>query len=173
MEVDEFLEHFGVAGQKWGVRNTKPASPSSRVGSPQDHARRNRNLKIIGAALGTAALIGGTFFAVKYLRGSGNFPISRMGKTELMPSIRKVAGKQAAEKIIHDSGSKVLKTAKVVQPKRAFNLINVKNITIQPRTKDRKGPAQQMIGQFTKRLRKPTPPPLPEDPNALENRGSS
>lgn len=168
MEVDEFLEHFGVAGQKWGVRNTKPTSPSSRTGgSPQDHARRNRNLKIIGAALGTAALIGGTFFAVKYLRGSGNFPVSQIGRTELMPSIRKVAGKKAAENIIKESGSKVLKIAK---PKRAINLITIKEFN-PSFGKDKASPTQNFRSHLGKLIPKKQPPP-PQDPNALENRGS-
>lgn len=62
-EVDIFLEHFGAKGMKWGSRKPK----SARTETQKSHAKRNRNLKIGGAVLGSAAIAA----SVLYFRKRG------------------------------------------------------------------------------------------------------
>lgn len=50
--VDEFLEHFGTAGMKWGVRKPK----SARTETQKSHAARMRKRK---ERIQTGAVIGG------------------------------------------------------------------------------------------------------------------
>lgn len=40
--VDDFLEHFGVKGQKWGIRNKKR---SNKLGPSKDSKRASSTLK--------------------------------------------------------------------------------------------------------------------------------
>lgn len=39
-EVDQFLEHHGVKGQKWGIRNKSKARPESKDHASTKHLRR-------------------------------------------------------------------------------------------------------------------------------------
>lgn len=42
-EVDEFLEHYGVKGMKWGVRRAEKAKAAARVRSKDPERFGNRN----------------------------------------------------------------------------------------------------------------------------------
>lgn len=53
-EVDAFLEHHGIKGQKWGIRNKKQKAPKTL------YEKQRRNQKII--YLGTSAAILGMAF---------------------------------------------------------------------------------------------------------------
>lgn len=68
--VDEFLEHYGVKGQKWGVRQKK--SSKSKTG-----------LKIAVGVAGVAVIAAGAVFTATMLKSMGKVPIQ---------SIRKASG---------------------------------------------------------------------------------
>lgn len=100
--IDDFLEHFGVRGQKWGVRrqsrlDLKSAKISARLDyltSKRDQldrksagisARRDgggtSKAKTVGKIAGGVAIAAGAIFAAKYFKGSGkSFPIKQVGQ---------------------------------------------------------------------------------------------
>lgn len=67
-EVDAFLEHHGIKGQKWGIRNRKPKQPKSAYYKKQ----RNANLAILGLAAVTA----GALLAHRILANKASLKIS-------------------------------------------------------------------------------------------------
>jgi hypothetical protein len=65
MEVDEFLEHHGVKGMRWGVRNdTSPRNGNYANGKPKPFSRHNPHQKR-NLAIGATAVIGA--FAASYM----------------------------------------------------------------------------------------------------------
>lgn len=63
-EIDGFLEHFGVRGMKWGIRNRRIPSIQNALKNrnrnltPEQKRTRNKRMAIVGA--GSVALIGAT-----------------------------------------------------------------------------------------------------------------
>lgn len=76
-DVDNFLEHFGVRGQKWGVRKPK----SARTETQKSHAARNRKLKAAGGILGAVAVIAGGLYAKKILNQNSTRRVSELRQT--------------------------------------------------------------------------------------------
>lgn len=66
-EVEEFLEHFGVKGMRWGSRKTTN-SGGKTVAQKQ---KRQKQIKVGLAVGGTAALAAGAFAARSMLRQYG------------------------------------------------------------------------------------------------------
>ncbi len=66
--VDEFLEHFGKKGMRWGVRNKKNETPFMKRKTPT-----NRTYKEI---ITTMSLALGAGFALAVLTREGNSPMS-------------------------------------------------------------------------------------------------
>lgn len=81
-EIDDFLEHFGVKGMRWGVRKANDTEDSSKSKlSP----KTMRNLKIAaGVGVGAAVLVGGIFVR-NYMSSSGGrttiAEVARMAET--------------------------------------------------------------------------------------------
>lgn len=71
-EVNDFLEHFGVKGMRWGVRrrNSSNENRSSR-------SKTSRNLGLIGAG---GILAAGAAFAARTLSRRGNIPVSQASR---------------------------------------------------------------------------------------------
>lgn len=90
-EVDEFLEHHGVKGQKWGVRNQRSTSTSSNSKS-----NKKRNLIIAG---GIVAVGGLAAAAILKRRGAQKAVIARTAN-----SISKM-GKVSSDDIISQKGT--------------------------------------------------------------------
>lgn len=59
------LYHYGVKGMKWGVRKKKPTGTDGRSNGDKQRRKDIAKKVAIGAAV-TAALVGGTYAAVKY-----------------------------------------------------------------------------------------------------------
>lgn len=74
--IDEFLEHFGVRGQKWGVRKKNINSNNSETVS-SGSSKKKKALKIAGGIAGVAAVAAGTIY-VKKLLGQGDIPYSKI-----------------------------------------------------------------------------------------------
>lgn len=71
--IDDFLEHFGVRGQKWGVRKTTTSSGNSS----QNREKFKKAAKIAGGVAGVAAVAAGAIYANKLLR-HGDIPYSKV-----------------------------------------------------------------------------------------------
>lgn len=101
-EVNDFLEHHGVKGMRWGVRKTRNDSTkeSSEV-STKDSSRKNlkRAGIILGAAVGIAAIAGGAYYAKKH------FNVSMKDSANISDSAKKFAKSMAEEPlgIVHSS----------------------------------------------------------------------
>lgn len=69
-EVQSFLEHHGVKGQKWGVRN--------KFNKTKSFIKKHKK----GIAIGTGglAVIAGTIYAKKYLNSRGAIKIKDVPK---------------------------------------------------------------------------------------------
>lgn len=61
LEVEDFLNHHGVKGQKWGVRNSITFTGRTRVRGNRRQSRSARNGKRV-----VAALLGGPFGLIAY-----------------------------------------------------------------------------------------------------------
>lgn len=88
LQVDEFFEHHGVKGMRWGVRKQEDGSPRTPMS-----AEKKKKI-IIGAAVGTA-LVGVAATAV-ILKSNGKLPVSNVLKATKSSSSAKTAalGKQ-------------------------------------------------------------------------------
>lgn len=78
-EVAYFLEHFGVKGMKWGIRNDKHGSRKEPMTAAQKRAKERRNVKRVNRVIGTtvaALYIAGLLSSKK----SGNIPVSTFTK---------------------------------------------------------------------------------------------
>lgn len=58
--VDEFLEHYGTKGMKWGVRNTHSTSGSTNKSEKPKHSKKK---VAIGIAVGVGAIAVGVVLA--------------------------------------------------------------------------------------------------------------
>lgn len=90
-EVNDFLEHFGVKGMRWGVRKKEESSGEE---SSQKKKNTKRNVAIIiGSAVGVAAVTAGVIYAKKHM----NVSMSDISKpTE---AVKKFADSMASEPV--------------------------------------------------------------------------
>lgn len=76
-----YLAHYGVKGMKWGVRHdrvsTSATANRSKTGQYEDSdessarkARIKKTAIVVGAVVGTAAVVAGAYAARKYLKGT-------------------------------------------------------------------------------------------------------
>lgn len=77
MDREEFLQHYGVKGMKWGRRKAESSSGGKKPRTPEQVAR---NKKIAKTAT-TLALAAGAAYASAYLNKSGNKP-AQLGKRD-------------------------------------------------------------------------------------------
>jgi hypothetical protein len=65
--VEEFLEHFGVKGMKWGVRKDRSGASGQSSSNPgSDHAKLKKAAKIGGGVLAAAAVTAGAIYLAKH-----------------------------------------------------------------------------------------------------------
>lgn len=101
-EVDEILEHFGVKGMRWGVRNRRSSDGTKKGFSD----KQKRNIKI---GLAGAAVVGTAVAAVILANNSGRSLSSLRG-----PAMR--VGSAAAKNVVNNVGS--TKASSVPRPTR-------------------------------------------------------
>jgi hypothetical protein len=68
------LAHYGVKGQKWGVR--KARSPSEAVSSKKSTSKQVG--KAAAKGIGYATILAGSLFVAHQLTKSGNIPVSHL-----------------------------------------------------------------------------------------------
>ena len=61
--VEEFLEHFGTKGMKWGVRNSRPASGSNGKSEKPKHSKKKIAVGVAAVAVGVGAVAVGVILA--------------------------------------------------------------------------------------------------------------
>lgn len=97
-ETDEFLEHFGVKGMKWGVRNDKSSFRTKR--SAKETKVRNKRKKVVS---NRRTLSDGDI--KKYIaRLSEERKLKTLINEDLKP------GRTIAKRIASESGQKVART---------------------------------------------------------------
>lgn len=77
-EVDEFLEHFGIKGMRWGVR--KERSSSNEPKPPLD---KKALVKKVAIGVGVIAVAVGAAYAAKSISQSGNVPVSSLSSATI------------------------------------------------------------------------------------------
>lgn len=103
MDTDEFLEHFGVKGMKWGVRKERDS------GSKQPHKVFNkRNAAIAGGVLAVGAGV-----AVAVLAKNGNIPMPEFHTNPQVRNLAMQGAKHAAEAQVRRNHEKALWDQKV------------------------------------------------------------
>ena len=55
IDEEDYLEHFGVQGMKWGVR--KDSSNIDKQTQPKDDSKRNRNIKMVSSVAIGAVIV--------------------------------------------------------------------------------------------------------------------
>jgi hypothetical protein len=101
--TDDFLEHFGKAGMKWGVRTTEPSQSSgSGQGYVGAKTRRKAGLKLLGGAAGVALIGAGTLYGAKFIIEKGHIPLANVNVT----GQRMQDGSFMAKSIMRQIGSK-------------------------------------------------------------------
>ena len=94
-----YLAHYGVKGQRWGVR---------RARTPQQQAKRKRNLKIAGAAAGVGIGVAGAVLLNKH-------------RTRLKATMYVVGmGKNAGQRHIAKHGSRKIAAVSPELQERAY-----------------------------------------------------
>ncbi len=81
-DVDAFLEHYGVKGMQWGVRNERSKEQIQR------RDRRIKTVKKVAAVAGVAAIATGGIYANKLLKKHGADKRSRLEKVEHLRRLR-------------------------------------------------------------------------------------
>lgn len=64
-EVDAFLEHFGIMGMHWGIRNKKKTSLNNKEKKDNNFKRNKRVAIILGSVAAAAAIGTGAYFIKK------------------------------------------------------------------------------------------------------------
>ena len=89
LQKEEFLEHFGVKGQKWGVRNKRDVSPSQKA---ETHAKRVKTAKKVATVAAVAATVAvGAKIALKILKAKNQAGISGKGSTKTALKLMKAS----------------------------------------------------------------------------------
>jgi len=106
--ADDVLEHFGVKGMRWGVRNNR-SSGSDRSTKPK------RSKKKIALQM---AAVSGILVAGAIIRSRGSMPVSRIPQT---PSARQA----------YDSAFKLIQSNSVVRVSAIRNAVSSGKITVE------------------------------------------
>lgn len=77
-EVDDFIEHFGKKGMKWGVRKAPDSGSSGKSGGMSD--KNKKRLKVAGGVAVAAAVAAGGFALNRALKKNGGTKLSDMQK---------------------------------------------------------------------------------------------
>lgn len=83
IEEGAYLEHWGVRGMRWGVRNKKKET-SNKFSNNSRISRilKSKETKQVAARMGIAALVGlGTTAVVSILVRRGNTPVKEISRT--------------------------------------------------------------------------------------------
>jgi hypothetical protein len=111
-DVDDFLEHYGVMGMKWGIRNkskSKYFAPTTKEERKEirrsPSAREGR--KIIGKISATAAISAGSGYIVQKLVGKKYDSLI----ADLSGSAAAVVGGSIAAKILDINGERKIKSS--------------------------------------------------------------
>lgn len=92
--IDDFFEHHGVKGQKWGVRRAARLNAKPSLGPGRSRVVRN-NARIAGVAgFGTGVLA-----ARLVMRNTGNTPLSLV-----IGTLAFAGGHRAAQNILESNG---------------------------------------------------------------------
>lgn len=93
----EFLQHFGVKGQKWGVRKAEPTSSTDSKTEPKTGMSKKRKAAIIiGSAVGVAAIAAGALYAKKHM----GVPLSSISSSAKGEAVAKAMAKEPTS-IVH------------------------------------------------------------------------
>lgn len=104
-QIDDILEHFGIKGMRWGVRNQKSLDRVSRVARGTELKKRNQNRLVKGLAVGGA--IGATAVISTLLARKGMISMSeanRMANARASQHLMSIHGKVKMAKV-HDIGA--------------------------------------------------------------------
>lgn len=81
-EVDDFIEHFGRKGMKWGVRkasdSTSSGGSSGKSGGISD--KNKKRLKVAGGVAAAVAVAAGGYALNRALKNKGGTKLSDMQK---------------------------------------------------------------------------------------------
>lgn len=106
--VDEFLAHYGVKGQKWGVRKKEDGSgdESSSEDKKLTDAEKKARAKKVAIGVGALLAVAGAGAVAYQLNKNGKLPISSIRKPSksAAPAVKKVL--QEPTSIIHTSRGK-------------------------------------------------------------------
>ena len=123
----EMLEHFGVKGQKWGVRKAV-VKVAGTPGAQREH--RKKIAKRVAIGIGVAAVVVGTAYVAYRLNKSGKLPISSLrsggkeeGKVfknldEAIAAKRKAQGATATMSALKTHGDEFLPDPKLLAEER-------------------------------------------------------
>lgn len=83
-KVEDFLEHFGVKGMKWGVRKKRPHSPMTK----EQKERRKKQVKVAAVIGATAAVAAGALVARDMVKQYGGVKVGSVPKAPAYASAR-------------------------------------------------------------------------------------
>lgn len=100
--VDDFLDHYGTKGMRWGVRKAQDKSPPKETSKSEGMSNKKKAAIIFGSVAGVAALAVGATYAKKHM----NVPMSEIGQPS--ESVKKFSEAMAREPvgIVHSSRGK-------------------------------------------------------------------
>ena len=96
-EVDEFLEHFGKKGMKWGVRNQPKTSTSAKSKEPKRKLTTGQKRALTVAVVGGAAIAAGVLAhrsGVRMSSVSQSAQALRVGKTQSQDILRRMGSER-------------------------------------------------------------------------------
>jgi hypothetical protein len=104
-EIQYFLEHHGVKGQKWGIRKKEDSNDfTTSERTPMTSEQKKTLTKKIAIGVGVLAVVGGAAYAGNSLRKNGNLPIGKLSKAAPKASVARIV--QEPTEIIHVSRGK-------------------------------------------------------------------
>ncbi len=106
-EVDDFLEHFGVRGMKWGRRKSRAGSSSPRSEAQRQEASANRK-KNVKIAVGSAAV--GAAVAAAFMAKHGKVRLKELeAHKEQLAKARKAVDKAMWQNPVHRNQAEFLR----------------------------------------------------------------